>query len=375
MNRNVYRRRVRASSLSVHHGAGGEFLGTRAAAGSADTGRIPHGWRKLGAGVAFCLLSVAAFVLVARRLTSAAWPLQDAEPHFVFVGAAAYCASFGFRAMAWRRTFPSADRPARTGCLAACGAAAASGAVLPFRLDYFVKITVLRRLRGSAHGLETIVLSIVALGILDSVSMLPLASAALATSGPVFRAPLMVVVLFCLGCLGVLLAGPRLVRLPLVGRSRRATTLCRRLGENVGLTRSTLVAGVLLFACWTARVLGSVCLLLALGAGFSPMLALVILCIAGAASIVPITAGGAIAGMGATAGVLFALGASREVAINFPLASGLLLTAAALAAALAGFSGSLLWGLRERFTLWPTRSDARPLTPGSTTPRIVGRVS
>ena len=148
-----------------------------------------------------------------------------------------------------------------------------------------------------------------------------------------------------------------------------------RIGENVGLTRSTLVAGVLLFACWTTRVLGSVCLLLALGAGFSPMLALVILCIAGAASILPITAGGAIAGMGATAGVLFALGASREVAINFPLASGLLLTSAALATALVGFSGSLLWGLRERFTLWPRRRTARELTPGSTKPGNRGPVS
>jgi hypothetical protein len=122
---------------------------------------------------------------------------------------ATYCASFGFRALGWRRMFPSAVRPGRAGCLAACGAAAASGAVLPFRLDYLVKISVLRRLRGNALGLETIVLSIIALGILDSVTMLPLAISALATSGPVFRAPLGVVVLFCIGCLGVLVAGRR----------------------------------------------------------------------------------------------------------------------------------------------------------------------
>ena len=82
--------------------------------------------------------------------------------------------------------------------------------------------------------------------------------------------------------------------------------------------------------------------------GFSPTLALVILCMAGATSILPITAGGAVAGMGATAGVLFALGASRDVALNFPLASGLLLTVAALTAAAAGFAGSLASGLRGR---------------------------
>ena len=322
-----------------------------ARAPDAEWGLIPHGWRRLAGGVAFCVFSVAACVLVARRLTTASWPLQNAELSFVLLGAAAYLASFGFRALGWRRMFPSRGRPGRADCLAACGAAAASGAVLPFRLDYLVKITVLRRLRGDALGLDTIVLSIVVLGIVDSITMLPLAISALATSGPVFRAPLAVVVLFCVGCLAVLVAGHRLARLPLVHRSRRATTICRRIGENAVLTRSTLIAGVSLFACWTSRALGSVCLLCALGAGFSPTLALVMLCMAGAASILPITAGGAIAGMGATAGVLFALGASKDVAINFPLASGLLLIAAALVAAMAGFSGTLARGLRRRLTV------------------------
>jgi hypothetical protein len=324
-----------------------------ASARDAEWELIPHGWRRVAGGVAFCVFSVVACVLVARRLTTASWPLQNAELSFVLLGAGAYLASFGFRAAGWRRMFPSRGRPDRADCLAACGAAAASGAVLPFRLDYLVKVTVLRRLRGNALGLDTIVLSIVGLGILDSVAMLPLAISALATSGPVFRAPLVVVVLFCVGCLAVLVAGHRLVCLPLVRRSRRATTVCRRIGENAVLTRSTLIAGMSLFACWTSRALGSVCLLLALGAGFSPTLALVMLCMAGAASILPITAGGAIAGMGATAGVLFALGASRDVAINFPLASGLLLIAAALTAALAGFSGTLARGLRRRLTLRP----------------------
>jgi hypothetical protein len=300
-------------------------------------------------------LSLAAFVLVARHLTSASWPLQDAELSFVLISAAAYCASFGFRAIGWRRMFPSSGRPDRARCLAACGAAAASGAVLPFRLDYLVKITVLRRLRGHALGLDTIVLSLVALGILDSVTMLPLAISALATSGPVFRVPLTVVVIFCVGCLGVLVGGSRLVRLPLVHRSRRATTICRRVSQSMVVTRSTLVAGAFLFACWTSRASGSLLLLLALGGGFSPTVALVILCMAGATSILPITAGGAVAGMGATAGVLFALGASKDVAINFPLASGLLLTAAALAMAFVGFTGSLAGGLRGRLTVPPER--------------------
>jgi hypothetical protein len=320
---------------------------------------IPYGWKKLAGGTAFCLLSIGAFTLVARRLTSAAWPLQHAELAFVFGAAAAYLASFGFRALGWRYVFPSRQRPDCARCLAACGAAAASGTVLPFRLDYLVKITILRRLRGVRLGLDTIVLSIVALGLVDAVAMLPLAIYAIATSGAVFRAPLTVVILFCVGCLGILIAGPRLVHLPLVHRSKRATAVCRRVGTNAAITRSTYAAGLFLFGCWTSRAFGSACLLMALGTGFSPMLALVILCMAGAASILPITAGGAVASMGATAGVLFALGVSKDVAINFSLASGLLLNLAALAAALGGLTVSVLLALSDRRT--PTATAGKPL--------------
>jgi hypothetical protein len=66
----------------------------------------------------------------------------------------------------------------------------------------------------------------------------------------------------------------------------------------------------------------------------------------GATSILPITAGGAVVGMGTTAGVLFALGVTKGAAVNFALASGLLLTSAALAAAALGLGGSLLLTLR-----------------------------
>jgi hypothetical protein len=68
----------------------------------------------------------------------------------------------------------------------------------------------------------------------------------------------------------------------------------------------------------------------------------------GATSILPITAGGAVAGMGTTAGVLFALGVTKGAAVNFALASGLLLTSAAFTAAVLGLGGSLFLTLRAR---------------------------
>ncbi len=299
-------------------------------------------------GIAFGFLSLGACLLVARRLSDASWPLDGAHVPLVLLAGGAYLASFGFRAFAWHRLFPSHERPDGARCLAACGAAAASGVVLPFRLDYVVKISTLRRLGGVRVGLESIAISIVALGMVDAVAMLPLAVFALGTSGPVLRAPLIVVVIFCVGCLTILVLGQRVARLPVFGRSDRLHAVYRRAADTTRLTRSTFVAGLMLLGCWTSRTLGSTLLLSALGVGFSPTLALVVLCMSAATAILPITAGGAVVGVGTTTGVLFALGVTKGAAVNFALASGLLLTSAALAAAALGLSGSLLLTLRAR---------------------------
>jgi uncharacterized membrane protein YbhN (UPF0104 family) len=304
---------------------------------------------KIVGGVAFCVLAVMVAVLAGRRLTSTSWPLQEANVILVLGASAAYLTSFVFRALGWQRLFPG-ERPDRSRCLAACGAAAASGVVLPFRLDYVVKISTLRRLGGVRLGLDTVGLSIVTLGLVDAVAMLPLALGAIGTSGAIFRAPLVVVILFCLGCIVVLALGPRLVLLPLVHRSLRLERIFRRVGDHAGLSRSTFAAAAFLFGCWTTRALGSALLLSALGvgSGSSVRLALVILCMAAAASILPITAGGAIVGIGATSGVLLALGVTRQAAINFSLASGMLLTISALIAAAIGVGGSLVLTLQRR---------------------------
>ena len=59
----------------------------------------------------------------------------------------------------------------------------------------------------------------------------------------------------------------------------------------------------------------------------------------------------------ATAGVLYALDVSKGVAVNFSLASGLLLTGAALVAAAFGLVGSLLLTFRAR------RESGTPVLP------------
>jgi len=120
------------------------------------------------------------------------------------------------RGRGWRRLFPRDACPDQARCLASVGAAAASGVVLPFRLDYLVKIGRLRRLGGIRLSLEGIALSIVSLGMVDAIAMLPLSISATATSLADQRGPLIVVVAFGLGCCLLLLASARLVRLPLL---------------------------------------------------------------------------------------------------------------------------------------------------------------
>jgi hypothetical protein len=147
----------------------------------------------------------------------------------------------------------------------------------------------------------------------------------------------------------VLAAGPRLSRLPLLRRHARLQKAAERLERrSASTTRSAIAAGCLLLGCWTTRALGSAVLLASLGVAFSPTLALVVLCLGSAASLIPITSGGAIVNVSTTAGILLALGIGKDQAINFGLASGLLLCGTALLAALVGVALSLTLSLRAR---------------------------
>jgi uncharacterized membrane protein YbhN (UPF0104 family) len=282
-------------------------------------------------------------LLVARRLSDSTWPLQHVEPWLVAAAALAYLASFVLRARAWHRLFPRDECPDQARCLASVGAAAASGAVLPFRLDYLVKVGMLRKLGGIRVGLGAIGLSIVSLGMIDAIAMLPLSISATATSNAVLRGPLLVVVGFGIGCCTLLVVGGRMARLPLLRRSCRL----RALGEHVsrhtatGGRKDALVAWAYLFACWSARAFGSAALLSALGLSFSPRAALAVICLAAAAGVIPITSGGAVVNAGAGVAILLALGVGKDIAINLSLASGLLLVVSAATASMCGVLASI----------------------------------
>src|SRR5215213_2710629 len=204
------------------------------------------------AAVAFAVITIGATFLLARRFTHTSWPLQGAHMGLVGGAVALYFGSFVFRALGWQKLFPPASRPDRARCLAACGASAASGAVLPFRLDYLVKIGTLHKMRGVKLGLEAIALSIISLGLVDAIAFLPLSISATATSSSSFRLPLLVVVLFGVGCCGVIVAGPKLLRLPFIaGRARLASLATRVADHRRGTIGEAVSAWFFLLGCWT----------------------------------------------------------------------------------------------------------------------------
>jgi hypothetical protein len=165
--------------------------------------------RRVVGGAVFAAVTLLACALLGRRLTGSSWPLAHARMLLVIAAGLCYFASFLLRARGWRRLFPRDQCPDQARCLASVGAAAASGIVLPFRLDYLVKIGTLRRLGGIRLSLEAIALSIVSLGMVDAIAMLPLSISATATSSADLRGPLLVVVAFGIGCCVLLLAADR----------------------------------------------------------------------------------------------------------------------------------------------------------------------
>ena len=306
--------------------------------------------RRFVASAGFAIVTIGASILVARRLTDSSWPLEHVEPWLAAVAALAYLGSFVFRARAWHRLFPRDECPDQARCLASVGAAAASGAVLPFRLDYLIKVGVLRKLGGIRVGLGAIVLSIISLGMIDSIAMLPLSISATATSDAALRGPLAIVVLFGVACCTLLVVGRRLPRLPLFRRSGRLLALGEHVARHTarGGRQDATVAWFYLFACWSTRAFGSAALLSALGFSFSPKTALTVICLGAAAGVIPITSGGAVVNAGAAAAILLALGVGKDLAINFSLASGLLLVVSAVVASASGVLASVAIRLAAR---------------------------
>jgi hypothetical protein len=111
------------------------------------------------------------------------------------------------------RLFTKEERPKPLALAAANGGAALIGVALPRRFDDAMRIAVVRRYRPCPTGLRVLCLSLVMLGLIDSVALAPLALAAVVSgdAGSAGRAALAVVAVAGAVAFAVIVALPHLV--------------------------------------------------------------------------------------------------------------------------------------------------------------------
>ena len=134
------------------------------------------------AGIGYGLIALALVLLAARHFATTSWPLSTGHPALlVAVGLLLVLAQW-LKAYGWGRLFTKDERPKPLALAAANGGAALIGVVLPGRFDDAMRIAVVRRYTPCPTGVRVLCLSLVMLGLIDSVALAPLALAA-AVSG------------------------------------------------------------------------------------------------------------------------------------------------------------------------------------------------
>ena len=274
----------------------------------------------LGAGSAAFALALAA--LAARHFATTSWPLAAGQPAVLVGAGLLLLLAQGFKAYGWARLFAPGERPGIFALAAGNGGAALIGVLLPGRFDDAMRVAVVRRYPGCPAGVRTLCLSLVMLGLIDSVALTPLAAAAGAFpgTGAGVRAGLGVVAVAGVAAAALILALPRL------GVSRRVLRfrVGRWLSPRTTPRRRAVEAWALVSACWITRAIAFFLLLGTLGLGFSFPLALLLLCAGAAAAALPIGPAGAATQVGAGAAALVTTGVGISQAIAATLAIGAL---------------------------------------------------
>jgi Lysylphosphatidylglycerol synthase TM region len=301
-------------------------------------GRSRRGRWAVAAGSGVLVIALA--LLAARHFATTAWPLSGGEPGVLVAAGLLLLLAQGLKAWGWGRLFGPGERPVPLALAAGNGAAALIGVVLPGRFDDAMRVAVVRRYPGCPAGVRVLCLSLVMLGLIDSVALAPLALAAavLPGAGMGVRAGLAVVAAAGVAAAALILA------LPSVAASRRALRyrLGRWLPPRTTSRRGASEAWALVSGCWLVRAIAVFLLLGTLGIGFSFPLALLFLCAGAAAAALPIGPAGAAAQVGAGAAALIAsgVGASQALAVSVAVGTlGVLSGAAILLAAVVWRTG------------------------------------
>jgi uncharacterized membrane protein YbhN (UPF0104 family) len=276
-------------------------------------GRSSRGQWALAAGSG--VLVVALALLAARHFATTSWPLTSGNPGVLVAAGSLLLLAHAFKAYGWRQLFTPDERPKVLALAAGNGGAALIGVVLPGRFDDAMRVAVVRRYPGCPAGVRVLCLSLVMLGLIDSVALAPLAFAAATLPGPgmAMRAALAVVAGAGVAAAALILALPHLAASEQVLRFR----LGRWLGSRTTSRRAASQAWALVSVCWLVRAVALVLLLGTLGVGFSFPLALLFLCAGAAAAALPFGPAGAATQVGASAAALVAsgVGASQALAV------------------------------------------------------------
>ena len=154
--------------------------------------------------------------LAARHLATSPWPLSGGQPGVLVAVCLLLLLAQGFKAWGWGRLFAADERPRLLALAAGNGGAALTGVVLPGRFDDAMRVAVVRRDPGCRAGVRALCLSLVMLGLIDSVALAPLAAAAavLVGGGIGVRTGLTVVAVAGVAAAGLLVALPRLAGSP-----------------------------------------------------------------------------------------------------------------------------------------------------------------
>lgn len=289
-----------------------------------------------GLGVGYGLVAVALGVLTARHFATAGWPLAAGRPGLLAAAGVLLLVAQALKALGWGRLFGPDERPSSFALAAGNGGAALIGVILPGRFDDAMRVAVVRRYPCCPAGIRVLCLSLVMLGLIDSVALAPLALVAAILPGvsPGMRAGLAVVAAAGVLAAVLILALPRLAVTKRFLRFRLGRWLGRRTTSR-GLAAQ---AWALVSACWLVRALACFLLLGGLGVGFSIPLALLFLCAGAAAAALPVGPAGAATqiGAGATALIASGIGTSQALAVAVTVgALGVLSGAAVLLAAIA----------------------------------------
>jgi hypothetical protein len=278
---------------------------------------------RLAVSLGLAALTTGILAVAGRSLVHSGWPLAHGNPALVAIAGLLFLLAYGFKAYGWGRLFRASERPGPLALAAAGGGASIMGVALPGRFDEMIRIAIVRRYPGCPVGVRGVCLSLVTLGLIDTVALAPLAAAAAAFPGnsPGVRAGFAVVAIGGVGAAAVVLALPGLSARTRLARFR----LVRWLAPRATPWREATRAWGLVFTSWLIRVAAIFLLLSTFGIALSLPLAIMFICAGAASAAIPIGPAGAATQITAGTMLLVVSGVETPTALGFALAAQALL--------------------------------------------------